>query len=41
MAPGQLMMSEFRDNNWNALVNIVAAFEADEAIHNDDNNDDH
>jgi len=40
MVPGRLTMSELHEDKWDALVKIVAAFEAKEAIHNDDNNDD-
>jgi hypothetical protein len=39
MAPGRLTMPELHDDKWNPLENIVAAFEAEEAIINDDNND--
>ena len=31
--------AELHEDKWNPLVNIVVAFEAEEAIHNDDNDD--
>jgi hypothetical protein len=38
-APGRLTMQELRDDRWNPLEDIVAAFAEEEAIYNDDNND--